>query len=237
MKMKLLFLLLSSCLLLFGLTSLNLSDARPVQAGPLAGFTPTPVPPPPPPPPEPTPEEDEDDDEPTDEIVVRLDHCSELMCSINAPDQNLEVLAQVQLIHEGSGWIVEGIISNQGSTRFIVPYPGRWQVFLLDEPELLFPEGTQGSIPSFLNTAITTSYSGQPTLMGTIEANAVEVQLVDCPFQCLDVPPPELPDTGADLATGDSEFILLLILIGTNLVLMGLFEYINFSAADSGKRK
>ena len=45
------------------------------------------------------------------------------------------MLTPVRLVHQGSGFIVEGTLSDAGDTRFVVPYPGEWDIFMTAPPQ------------------------------------------------------------------------------------------------------
>lgn len=222
--------------------------------------TPEPNPPSAPPVTPPENNDDNDDnsppDEPTDYVVVIIDRC-DLSCAANFGQQaglefqslasvsdqaqsgsmaipvdqteaEPEMLAQVQLVHDGSGFIVEGTISNFKPTRFPVPYPGRWQVFLLAPPEII---SNQPIDNPQLNAAVAASYSGEPTLIGSVEANTETPQYVTCPVACVTESPGLLPETGFRVPKHISLIAALIIsgvlavAFGLNLVLPGLLDF------------
>jgi len=153
--------------------------------------------------------DDGDDEIPPDYILVELDRC-DLSCSVNyehkpagqaAPlSTPAEVRVRVQLIHQGSGWIAEGIISDVGGTRISVPYPGQWEIFMMSEPEFI---GVTAFDPTPLNLdQLRTDLSAAPISLGMVEANTAEPQLVKCPITCvIDSPPDYMPQTGGDQST------------------------------------
>ncbi len=232
--------------LLVALIALNMNVPFDAQAGPLAGFTPTPASPgggggdgggsng----------KDKDSDTTPTDFVIVQIESC-DLSCSagekpgfvplasldneifstaalasLSPPDPAGELLAQVHLIHDGSGWIAAGVLSNRQSTRFNVPYPGRWEVFLAGRPELVSAEAVDDPV---LAAALTNSYSGAPELLGVVEANILEPQFVKCPLNCVIEPivPLPLPETGADAADELSLPVALLV-SGLSVAVVGL---------------
>lgn len=222
--------------------------------------TPEPNPPSAPPIAPPEDDDDDDDnappDKPTDYVVVIIDRC-DLSCSanfgqqdglefeplasisdqaqsgsmmipVNQTEAELEMLAHVQLVHDGSGFIVEGTISNLKPTRFPVPYPGRWQVFLMAPPDII---SNQPIDNPQLNVAVAASFKGEPTLIGSVEANTETPQYVKCPVACVTEPPVLLPETGL-LVPRHIYLIAALIIsgvlavaFGLNLVLPGLLDF------------
>jgi hypothetical protein len=160
-------------------------------------------------PPTATPRPDGDKDDSEEHYVeVALD-CN-LVCSIDGPA--LTVRANVRLVHQGSGWINELTISNQGSTRVKVPYGGQWEVWLIDQPEVSPLDGIDSSTITFP--------SDLPKLLGVVSADS-GVQLVDCPVSCPEpvLPlieeeaPPILPQTGFGLSTETLTTLAILALI------------------------
>jgi hypothetical protein len=132
-------------------------------------------------PPDKEPRDDQDrNSEPTDYLIVLIDGC-ELTCSASFKEQTIELLARVQMIHEGSGFIVEGVISNLKSTRFSVPYPGKWKLFLMAQPRIISARPIDD--PE-LRAAIAASFKGTPRLLGTVETNTSTPQFVKCPLIC-----------------------------------------------------
>jgi hypothetical protein len=120
--------------------------------------------------------------------------------------QALVVSGRVQLIHRGSGWIAEGVISNQTSTQFQVPYPGEYEVYLI-EP---LTGGLEASGPL-------------PVFLGVVETNA-GLQLAACPTNCLGLleptplPPLILPETGTPSQWPHHILLMAgLFIVGTSL--------------------
>jgi hypothetical protein len=146
------------------------------------------------------------------------DQSSPLLKPINPPELAPELLAPVQLVHQGSGFIVEGVISNLKNTRFSLPYPGRWEVFLTAQPEIVSP---QASNDSGLRASLAEGQWTLPASMGIVEANSSVPQSVDCPLNCVKPPPDTLPETGITLAQ-DNSLIATLIVAGLSLILIGL---------------
>jgi hypothetical protein len=210
------------------------------QAKPLAGFTPTPVPPdsgddgg------DPGDDGDDGDDDstPTDFVIIQIDQCN-LSCSAQLTDpgdstqlQALasvagdaaqapllssaapELLAPVQLIHQGSGFIVEGTLSNQHSTRFSLPYPGQWQVVLVAPPQ--FAAGESLNLASLEPSAA----------LGLVEANVLTPQRVKCPLNCTVDPPPAVPETLPTTGAGYNTMLLTIVVLlfaGVNLLIVGI---------------
>jgi hypothetical protein len=111
------------------------------------------------------------------------------------------MLAHVQLIHQGSGWIAEGTISDLKAVSFAVPYPGQWQVFLIEEPEFATGEALEltGADIKMLQAGL----SQAPLLLGVVEADTGEPQRVACPLSCptaaadFTPAPAALPESGA----------------------------------------
>ncbi len=173
---------------------------------------------------------DDDDEIPPDYILVELDRC-DLSCSVNyerkpagqaAPlSTPAEVRVRVQLIHQGSGWIAEGIISDVGSTRISVPYPGQWEIFMMSEPEFI---GATALDPTPLNLdQLRTDLLAAPISLGIVEANTAEPQLVKCPITCvIDSSPDYLPQTGGEQSAA-------ILIISTNvgfLLSIGLLMFL-----------
>lgn len=198
------------------LTFIGLGLAMPAQtsAHPAYGFTPQPPPPPPPSSPDTPPSTGSGsenrtadrgkDDTPTDYILVIFDRC-DLVCAAGyEPTTGMavaaagsEMLARVQLVHRGSGWITEGILSDTGAARLAIPYPGQWEVFLMEEP--LFGAGGLPETGRLDMAGLRLDLANGPVSLGLVEANTAEPQLVRCPALCvIDPPPPALPVTGAD---------------------------------------
>jgi hypothetical protein len=124
--------------------------------------------------------------------VIDVEFGCDLTCALagTVPD----IQGRVQLIHRGSGWIAEGIINNRTGTQFRVPYPGQWDVYLIEPPTGL-------SSPM-------TSPTDLPRFLGVVEADS-GLQLVACPGSCpaLPTPTPEapsfLPETGDSPQVGN----------------------------------
>lgn len=185
--------------LLVIITVMSLSFIAPAttQAHPPLGFTPTPTPTPtntPILPPTATPTSPPDTP-PEDEIEVTLG--CDLTCS--PEDAAITVSFPVQLVHLGSGWIVETTLSNGGSTQLPIPYPGEWEVIMTGPPSF-----SQGTSVEYANT--------YPVSLGTVQANS-GLQVVDCPIECPEIPD-FLPATGAD------DFPLLIIIIFFSVVIL-----------------
>ncbi len=199
---------------------------------------------------------DNNDEPPTDFVIVQIERC-DLSCSVDydlaggedyqliaavdngdlsfpllVPKQTavstVEILAQVQLIHQGSGWIAEGTLSDTKSTRLAVPYPGRWEIFLVDEPKLVSTEAVD---PTGLNLSqLQAQLADGPVSLGTVEANVTEVQWVKCPIACVvDPPPPVLPETGSD----QTPAALLLFIGSAFLWLLGFLSYRTWRSTQS----
>ena len=183
-----------------------------------------------------------DDQPPTDYVDVQIERC-DLSCSANyatasngqifepiaaieSDDQFLqtlvpindrvstvEVLAPIQLIHHGSGWIAEGVVSDSKNTRIAVPYPGQWEVFLVAEPQFVAPETID---PTGLNLEqLKTQLINAPVSLGMVEANTSTTQKIKCPVECVvDLPPPTLPETGSS----NTQLSVLLLLAGGSLL-------------------
>lgn len=148
------------------------------------------------------------------------DWLSSLLVPITNELSTAEVHMPVQLIHDGSGWIAEAVLSDQQSSRVSVPYPGQWEVWLVGEPELIAAEAPDMSGTNLLQ--LQNDLADGPVSLGTVEANTGEPQLVKCPLACvIEASPVELPPTGE----GRSRLISLLKLVllgGIGLVLIGL---------------
>lgn len=235
--------LLTGLLLLSGISAINFSLPATVQAGPLAGFTPSPgdnggdhddgdSP------------EDEPARTPTDYVMVQLEQCALLCAAGTAGSQPayqplaqrsldqaelpplvpiaeaapVEVQAPVRLVHEGSGFITEGVLSTQHSSRLVVPYPGRWELFLTGRPQFITAEAVDvsGTNLAELQSQLATG----PISLGQVEANTAEPQWVRCPIACVieppaavpaDVGPPTLPETGGERSESPVEIGLALL--------------------------
>lgn len=195
------------------LVALGLFTPANLQAHPQYGFTPTPTSPSQRPTPTPKPPGEEEEDF---FIKVQLPTC-DLSCYF---EQVTEIRANVQLIHEGSGWIAEATLSNLGSTQIRVPYEGEWKVWLVSNPEVsgtpIDPATGQISeliYPDSLPTLLGTVYSGRGT-------QTVDTQTVECPLICQEVPP-ALPTTGWQNTPGIQTILsiisatLILIMVGS----------------------
>lgn len=186
------------------LAALGLFSPANLQAHPQYGLTPTPTPTPqgPTPPPSP-PDEDEDDFF----IEVQLPTC-DLSCGF---DQVTEIRANVQLIHEGSGWIAEATLSNLGNTQIRVPYEGEWKVWLISNPEVFGTpiDPTTGQRSELIYP------DSLPALLGTVYTNS-GTQTVECPLSCPEVPP-ALPTTGWQTTLGIQT---ILAIISATLILI-----------------
>lgn len=222
-----LFIFLMALSLSVGLTALMFQTPDQVQAGPLAGFTPQPPPPPPPPPPSPNPSPGEDkhtDDPPAHNIGIRLDQC-QLTCSTDDnPEASISIAAvpetqvRVQLVHDGSGFIVEGTLSDQHDTFFAVPYPGLWRVFMTAAPRFVTAQAVSlsGSNLAQLQAEVAIN----PIALGEVEADVPAAQVVNCPISCPATPSiepaPYLPETGAVLSA--SALLPLMAIIGATVL-------------------
>ncbi len=208
-RFRVLFILGAGLLLL----ALGLFSPANLQAHPQYGLTPTPTSPPGEPTPTPKPPDEDDDDF---FIGVQLPTC-DLSCYY---DQVVEIRANVQLIHEGSGWIAEATLSNLGNAEIRVPYEGEWKVWLVSYPEVfgtpIDPATGQRVEPIFP--------ASLPALLGTVYTNS-GTQIVDCPLICPEVPP-DLPTTGWQSTPGIQT---ILSIISATLIL------IMVSAAFRGK--
>lgn len=234
-------------LLVFAIFAVNLHLPAVAQARPLPGFTPTPEPPAPDdggddegdssPPPSSRP------DEPTDYVLVQMSQCDMVCLEVEAaqgqPDETLqahtfdtttdtslpvpfEIIVPVQLRHEGSGFITVGAISTHHSTRFAVPYPGRWTVLLAGQPQFMTPETPDASGTTL--PQLQADLAAGPVPLGVVEANVDTPQMVLCPVQCLIETaqavedPPYLPETGES----SSLLMLMALVSGPVLVALGL---------------
>lgn len=204
--------------------SFSLLTPTTTQAHPPLGFTNTPTSTSVPdvPTPTPTPDDSDDGSPPPETVEVALS-CS-LTCSLDGPA--LTVSFPIQIVHDGSGWIAEGTISNSGSTSFSVPYAGEWRVYMTGPPQTNYPENI--SFPS-----------DYPVLLGTVQANS-GAQIVDCPFTC-DIPEPVpdlLPTTGdqAPQIVSISPLIILSLLILVAVVANGTAEFLHRRTAIKNKK-
>ncbi|MEW5956409.1 MAG: hypothetical protein AB1801_01700 [Chloroflexota bacterium] len=131
-----------------------------------------------------------------------------------------ETLARVRLVHRGSGWIAEGVISDAGGTRFALPYPGLWDVFLMTDPQL--PGDGAAPLTRLNLEQLPMQVANGPVSLGTVEANIAETQWVNCPIACIiDPPPPVLPETGTNREDAATLFIAGGFLFG----FLGLLVY------------
>ena len=195
-------------LILTTLGLVSLTNPLPSLAGPQFGLTPTLTPLPPSATPSPTPPAAptrEPDTAPPEQVEVQLG-CN-LTCSVDGSPLATEV--EVQLIHQGSGWIAEGTINNQNSTIFQVPYPDQWDVYLIAPPR-------------FASTGEISTIEQVPHYLGTIQANSGR-QTVACPLSCL-ASPLDLPTTGGH-SNNQTTFIfnlfILLCLLSGGLLMRG----------------
>lgn len=187
--------------------SVNISTD--VHAKPLLGITPTATSEPtattqPTPTTEP---DDPGDPEPPDKIDVQLD------CNLTCTNPQPAIDTRVQLIHEGSGWIAEGTISTGGSTSFSVPYGGRWQVYLLEAPQVTPVEAASTLL----------SPGSYPHLLGVVNANS-GTQLVNCPMVCVDLPT-VLPETGSEANLNGTTLFLIIFAISSGVILLSIFYF------------
>jgi len=182
-------------------------------------------------------------DKPTDTVIVEIDRC-DLSCSVeyveaggsegllasvdgaylpaqnhavsSSPLPDVEVLVPVKLVHQGSGFIVEQTISDSRSTTISVPYPGQWEVLMINAPQFVTNDMMD---MTGLNVAqLQADLANNPVSLGVVEANAGP-QLVECPLECVIETTPEefyLPETGAANNTS------LVISIGFLLIIIGL---------------
>ena len=182
---------------------------------------------------------------PTDYVLVRLDQC-DMTCDLAtttayqplaynvdkaaaAPflipmaeaDVDFEIIAPVQMVHDGSGFIAVGELSTQHDTRISVPYPGRWELFLTDEPR--FMTATAVDVTGTNLSQVEMALNEGPVSMGVVEANTAAAQLVKCPIDCvIDTPlptttePPTLPVTGSRSLNWPA----LLILLGLSIAVL-----------------
>ncbi|HMQ54598.1 MAG TPA: hypothetical protein PKD98_21150, partial [Anaerolineae bacterium] len=183
--------------LLFVLTTavIGLNLPGTVHAGPLPGFTPQP-------PSTPSPGGNDNDRDsgrkPKDFVYAQFELCT--LCPgggqaneagiVDDAGQPYAISAPVRLVHQGSGFIVEGTLPSEGGLRLGVPYPGKYDVYLLGSPQ---SQTGQSYNIDFGNTnleQIQTSLNSGPVLIDSIEANTVSPYLVRCPLTCLALPTP-----------------------------------------------
>lgn len=193
---------------------------------------------------------------PTDYVWVQLDRC-DLQCSANYADagdsqasgfmssvgnnqplqspalvdsNEPEVLVRVRLVHRGSGFIAEDILSDAGSTRISVPYPGQWDVFMTNPPKFATAKVVDAT---GLNLAqLHANLANAPISLGMVEANSAAPQRVKCPIACVIEAPPVteepayLPETG-DVPVANHFFLytkaLFLVINGLLLILARQF--------------
>jgi hypothetical protein len=137
----------------------------------------------------------------------------------------------VQLVHQGSGFIVEGELSDSKPTRLSVPYPGQWQVWITHSPRFMTADAVDvtGSNLADLQSQL----ANGPVSLGLVEANTAGPQLVRCPLACVIEPPPAvettsyLPETGGILKT-EMNLPTFLIISGLNFSLIGLILWAAF---------
>jgi hypothetical protein len=216
-------LLMIIVLISLGLTGALFAAAADTHAHPAYGFTPTPTSQPPG-----DNGDDGDTDSPSDDgaspidyVWVQIDRC-DLDCLIEvefaqaAPAAGLldwagvesavvadppEMLIEVDMVHQGSGWIARGTLSNQRPTRVSVPYPGRWEIFLVSNPSFVTANAIDPGGTNLPQIQADLAVAAIP--LGVVDANSAAVQLVKCPVICLIEPPPEpvesqLPVTGSN---------------------------------------
>ena len=154
-------------------------------------------------------------------IIDSDDQFLQTLVPINNSVSTVEVLAPVQLIHHGSGWIAEGVISDAKNTRIAVPYPGQWEVFLVAEPQFVTPETIDAT--SLNLEQLRTQLTNAPVSLGMVETNTATTQWIKCPVDCvIDLPPPTLPETGSS----DTQLsVLLLLAAGSLLGGLGILIY------------
>jgi LPXTG-motif cell wall-anchored protein len=185
--------------------------------------------------------------EPTDTVIVEIDRC-DLSCSVEyvdaggsevliasvdgayLPAQNLavsssplpdvEVLVPVQLVHQGSGFIIDQTLSDSRSTTISVPYAGQWEVFMVNAPQFVTDDLMD---MTGLNVAqLQADLANDPVSLGMVQANAGP-QLVKCPIECVleeqEEAPAYLPETGQDKTTS-----YLLLAAGIFIVSVLVFQ-------------
>lgn len=197
------------------------------------------------------------DDGPPDYVLVEVDRCdlhcggtaalsdepsdSPLLVSVGisdgapllytpatSPQALPELILPVQLVHDGSGFIVEGELSDSKPTRFSVPYPGHWQVWITRNPRFITAEAIDVSGSNMAD--LQNQLANGPISLGLVEANTSEPQLVNCPLACvIDEPPaaspaPFLPETGGLLAL-NINYPAFLITGGLIVSLIGLMVW------------
>ncbi|MBI1881731.1 MAG: hypothetical protein HYR94_26435 [Chloroflexi bacterium] len=252
---KLLLPFLFSLFLSLVIIVINFHIPTEAHAGPLAGFTPTPQGNSPDNDNDNSSSDSPSKDEaPPDYVLVEIDRCN-LHCGVTSaqtddqpgfqplasvgvsdgapllftpaakPQALPELLLPVQLVHDGSGFIVEGELSDTKPTRFSVPYPGHWQVWVTGSPHFMTAEAIDVSGSNMAD--LQSQLANGPVSLGLVEANTSEPQLVKCPLACVvDTPPavetpPLLPETGGLLAI-KINYPAFLITGGVTLSLIGL---------------
>jgi hypothetical protein len=225
-------------------------------AHPALGFTPTPI--------GDRDEEDKPispTSTPPDYVLVRLEQCDltclELYSHLGNPanllaaapsadpdfhplamlDQaniTMEVQVPVQIVHQGSGFIVAQILSDAGSTRIPVPYPGQWQVFITGAPQLVSNLATAFDTSSTNLAELSASLAAGPIPVAMVDANTTEPQMISCPVLCVIAPtptpevPPFLPETGQENSLPIStmgpidSMATIWLTIGAGLLLTGI---------------
>ena len=139
--------------------------------------------------------------------------------SVPAP----EIQVPVRLIHQGSGWIADETLSTQRGNRIMVPYPGRWEVFMTGQPRFITADAVNATGTNLVE--LQAQVADNPVSLGVVEANTAETQMIKCPIQCVVEPPEEvfyLPETGA--ANSMSPQVALAI-TSLALIVMSLFVW------------
>ena len=227
--------------LLLVMVTLNLNQPDVVHAGPLAGLTPTPVPPPPDDggsdndDKDYTDDDDDDDDNdsdggskvPDDTTVVQLDPCDP-----NTLGSELSV--QAQLIHQGSGFIVEGVLSDQQGASFALPYAGQWEVFMLNMPQLVGEMATDASYTNW--PEVSQQVAQGPISLGTVAVGSPGAQLVQNPLDCVTTDqtgvPLLMPETGSKISE-DIPLATALLVSGMSVMIVGLTLLISIRVGRS----
>ena len=141
--------------------------------------------------------------------------------AISAP----EIQVPVQLVHQGSGWIADETLSTQRSNRIMVPYPGKWEVFMTGQPRFITADAVNATGTNLAE--LQAQVADNTVSLGVVETNTAETQMVKCPIQCVGVPPPEeifyLPETGTVINMSP---IVALAITGLVLFVMGLFAWV-----------
>jgi hypothetical protein len=124
---------------------------------------------------------------------------------------DVETQTQVRLIHEGSGFMVEGTISDLQSTHFALPYPGKWKVFMIAPAQFMTADAIVA--PASNLAQVQAAVAVEPILLGEVEADAPAAQMVKCPIECVATPvadiPVHLPITGANKVTSPLLFVTI----------------------------